>query len=242
MKGRTLIVVAHPDDETLAFFSAMHRFGDCVIVHVTDGSPLNLHHARNAGFETRAAYARARRAELDCALSVLGGRETRELGFVDQETWRDLPGLVDAVAGVIREVRPSVIFTHPYEGGHPDHDSTAFAVARAVRCEDRAVEVREGAFYNAFGSGEVLQPDSRDTERRLSAEAWSLKRRMLDCFVSQASVLNQFNLEIERERAAPEHDFTVAPHAGPLNYEGWGLAFNGADWRAAARKALGRCV
>jgi len=240
MKGRVLIVVAHPDDETLAFFSTMQRFRDCVIVHVTDGSPLNLHDSLNAGFETREAYARARRGELDCALSVLGGRETRELGYVDQETWRDLPGLIDAVAGVIREVRPSVIFTHPYEGGHPDHDSTAFAVARAGALERRSIKVREGAFYNVFGTGKFLPSDLRVTERRVSSEAWPMKRRMLDCFVSQAGVLNQFALEVERERQAPEYDFTVAPHSGPLNYEGWGLAFTGADWREAARKALGR--
>jgi LmbE family N-acetylglucosaminyl deacetylase len=145
MKGRVLIVVAHPDDETLAFFHVMGQARDCVILHVTDGSPLDLRGARNAGFETREAYARARRAELECALSVLGGRETRELGFVDQETWRDLPGLVEAVARVIREVRPSFIFTHPYEGGHPDHDSTAFAVVQASARERTSIEVREGA-------------------------------------------------------------------------------------------------
>ncbi len=236
MNERVLIVVAHPDDETLAFFHLMSTARDCVIVHVTDGSPLNLRDAQNASFETREEYARARRAELECALSLLGGRETRELGFVDQETWRDLPGLIDSVARVIDDVRPSVVFTHPYEGGHPDHDSTAFAVAQAAQ----SIEVREGAFYNAFGSGEFLPSDSRVTERRLDADAWSLKRRMLDCFVSQAGVLSNFHPEVERERAAPTYDFTVAPHAGPLNYEGWGLAFEGADWREAARKALGR--
>ena len=236
MNGPVLIVVAHPDDETLAFFHVMMAARDCVIVHVTDGAPLNPHDGQNAGFETRDEYARARRGELDCALNVLGGRETRELGFVDQETWRDLPALTDAVKRVIREVCPAAIFTHPYEGGHPDHDSTAFAVAQAAS----SIEVLEGAFYNAFGPGEFLPSDSLVTENRLPAEAWPLKRRMLDCFVSQAGVLNQFSLEVERERLAPEYDFTIAPHAGSLNYEPWGWAVTGAEWREAARKALAR--
>ncbi len=149
MNGPPLIVVAHPDDETLAFFSLMRASSDCVILHITDGSPLRLHDAQAAGFTTRDAYAAARCAELKAALAELGGRETRQIGMVDQESWRDLSVLADSIYEVMQEVRPRAIYTHPYEGGHPDHDSVAFAVAQAVTRSP--VEVFEGAFYNGLG-------------------------------------------------------------------------------------------
>src|SRR6185437_15529506 len=49
--------------------------------------------------------------------------------------WQAAWHLVDvsrAVMDILEELKPDVILTHPYEGGHSDHDSTAFAVHLAA--------------------------------------------------------------------------------------------------------------
>ncbi len=61
---------------------------------------------------------------------------------------------------------------------------------------------------------------------------------MIDCFVTQRWMLEQFDLSTERFRIAPAYDFRQPPHPGELHYEtlGWGIA--GADWRREAADAL----
>ncbi len=36
---RVMIVVAHPDDETIGLGAQLRRFEDALLVHVTDGAP-----------------------------------------------------------------------------------------------------------------------------------------------------------------------------------------------------------
>ena len=52
----------------------------------------------------------------------------RDFGYVDGEASTQLIELVFDVADLMDEVRPDVVLTHPYEGGHSDHDATVFAV------------------------------------------------------------------------------------------------------------------
>ena len=72
-----------------------------------------------------------------------------------------------AVRAEILGFRPEVVLTHPYEGGHPDHDAVAFAVwaaLRGMREEDRP-EIVEAAGYHAGTGGE----DSLDEDGRVFA-------------------------------------------------------------------------
>jgi LmbE family N-acetylglucosaminyl deacetylase len=66
--GRTVLVVAHPDDETLGCGALLARFADLTIIHVTDGAPRRGDDAARAGFSSPDAYAEARRRELREAL------------------------------------------------------------------------------------------------------------------------------------------------------------------------------
>ena len=54
---------------------------------------------------------------------------------------------------------PTSILTHAYEGGHPDHDAVAFAVAAAVRVAGRAADttIVEMPFYRAGPEGWIRQ-------------------------------------------------------------------------------------
>jgi N-acetylglucosamine malate deacetylase 2 len=41
--------------------------------------------------------------------------------------------LARSLAATLAEIAPVLVLCHPYEGGHPDHDATAFAVAATCR-------------------------------------------------------------------------------------------------------------
>jgi LmbE family N-acetylglucosaminyl deacetylase len=147
---RVLIVIAHPDDETIGLGAQLGRFDDALLVHLTDGAPRDGYDARNYGFAEIADYAAARRGELDAALRAGGAGRLRRLGLgiPDKEAWRDLAGLARRLAELLQAEKPASVFTHAYEGGHPDHDSAAFAVHAARRLADYPPVIIEMPFYH----------------------------------------------------------------------------------------------
>ncbi len=68
--GRTALVVAHPDDETLAAGGSWAYLGDLLLIHITDGAPRHLDDAAKAGFATPEDYGQARQNELRQALNI----------------------------------------------------------------------------------------------------------------------------------------------------------------------------
>jgi N-acetylglucosamine malate deacetylase 2 len=245
----TLVVVAHPDDEAIGAGGLLAGLPDAVVAHVTDGAPRDERPALTRGFQTREEYARARRREVTNALSHVGitPERCRGLGYVDGELSLQLLELVFDVADLMDEVRPDIVLTHPYEGGHSDHDATAFAVHLAC-----GILRRDGApaptvfeltsYHNFSGSRRVLNflpfVGSEPRTITLTQAEKALKKRMYDEFVSQKQVLERFPIGIERYRAAPRYVFTKAPHQGLLDYERFCTIITGAQWRQNAGKAL----
>jgi LmbE family N-acetylglucosaminyl deacetylase len=246
---RTAIIVAHPDDEAIGAGALMRDLPGVVVVHVTDGAPKRIDAVRRNGHETREEYARARRDEVLAALRLVGipADRIRSLGYVDGEAALRLVEISYAVAGLLDELRPEVVLTHPYEGGHTDHDATAFAVHLAC-----GVLRREGvpapivleltSYHNRNGQrvhADFLPFWSVPTRRvDLVPELQLLKERMFRFFTTQQKVLSSFPLNVERFRVAPRYVFTVPPHDGPLDYERYCTTITGAEWRANAEKAL----
>ena len=246
---RVVVIVAHPDDEAIGAGAVLRGFPDVTIVHVTDGAPLDEDYAQRKGYETRDAYAQARRNEVVAALKVIGLPEERirSLGLVDGEAAWHLVELCHKVADLFDELQPDVVLTHPYEGGHSDHDSTAFAVHLAagmlLRQGQRAPIILElTSYHNYHGRRRVFSflPFSASRVRTvyLTAEDRRIKREMFDQFTSQLPVLEKFPLEVERFRQAPRYLFTVPPHEGQLDYERLCRRITGAEWRAQAERAL----
>jgi N-acetylglucosamine malate deacetylase 2 len=244
-----LVVVAHPDDEVISAGAVLRGFPNVTIVHATDGAPADPGYAQRKGFLTREAYAEARRAEVVAALDVIGIPEARiqGLGFVDGEASWHLVELCHKVADLIHDVRPDVVLTHPYEGGHSDHDSTAFAVhlaAGLLRRDGLPVPVilELASYHNYKGRRRMLDflPfRGRPVKTiRLGVEARGVKRTMLDLFTSQRELLRTFPIDVERFRQAPRYLFTVPPHEGELDYERLCKKMTGAEWRANAARAL----
>jgi len=248
-KTTTLVMVAHPDDEAIGAGGLLAGMPEAVIAHVTDGAPRDDKYAQTKGFQTREAYARARRREVVNALAHIGitPERCRGLGYVDGEASLQLTELVFDVADLMDEVRPGIVITHPYEGGHSDHDATAFAVHLACGILRRdnvptPLVLELTSYHNFSGERRIfsflpfLGTDSRTIE--LTEHEKVLKKRMYDEFNSQKTVLDRFPIAIERFRAAPRYQFTAAPHEGQLEYERFCTFITGAQWRDNAGKAL----
>ncbi|HLH16776.1 MAG TPA: PIG-L family deacetylase [Bryobacteraceae bacterium] len=250
-----LVVAAHPDDETIGAGGMLARLRDVTILHITDGAPRDMADARAAGFENREDYAAARRRELEAAMRLagIGNGQLLHLNVVDKEASLEMAYVTLKLVHLLRELRPGAVLTHAYEGGHPDHDAAAFAVHAACARVTAPPDVYEFASYHAAAqvaaAGSSQAPVRMETGRFLpggdAGEVYVLdeaqrdnKRRMLECFPTQAGMLRHFALDEERFRPAPAYDFTAAPHAGTLLYESWNWGITGERWRLLAGEAL----
>ncbi len=247
----TVILAPHPDDETIGLGGQLARLEGAILIYVTDGAPRNLLDANAAGSSHRQAYAEARCKELGSALALAGIEtcQTRMLALVDQEASLDLVGLTDRLYEMLTEIHAELILTPAYEGGHPDHDATAFAIHAAAalltqKGFDPPALVEYALYHDKDGARSACEflPCENCEERTLllPAPACDLKRRMLECFATQRKTLAGFPVELERLRLAPRYDFTQPPHAGTLYYERFDWGMTGARWRTLAREALER--
>jgi N-acetylglucosamine malate deacetylase 2 len=234
---RAMVVVAHADDETIALGARMERLHGAHFIHVTDGAPRNEHDSRSHGFQSLDDYRKARAQELTGMFREAGLHRASQicLNFPDQEASLNLADITRRVAQQITEHEPEIIFTHPYEGGHPDHDACAFAVHHAVamnraRGGGRPLVI-ETPFYHGgpagFQAGTFLRSDGWMPEMfyELSDSERKRKQKLVTCFATQRETLKGFHDATERFRIAPVYDFTRPPHPGKLLYEHypWGM-------------------
>ena len=235
------LVVAHPDDETLGLGSRLHLFDRLTLIHLTDGAPQDMADARTAGFRNRETYAAARTAELAAALEVLDARPVRSqsYGFVDQTLVDHLPELTRRL--VVDVAGQAAVVTHAYEGGHPDHDACALAVARA-RSVLGASAPQAYEFAGYFGLDGVLQANRFHPDPDRSETAWDLtpaerdrKARAFAAHASQTRILDNFPPDVERMRPTSVYDFTRPPPPGDPLYDRYGWSLTSAAWRARAR-------
>jgi len=232
------VVVAHPDDETIAIGGQLARMRGVKIVHVTDGAPADMKDAEANGFSRREDYAAARRRELEAAVAIAGiGPEACHLiGVADQSSAYHLAEIASRLADLFEKQGIGTVFTHALEGGHPDHDSTAFAVRAASHLTARRnlppPVIYEFPLYRLKQGQSVFQEfiPAGDVEYAvaLDDEAAEMKRRMLAAHLTQQRIIGPFSMKTERFRPASPADFRELPNEVLYAQRDWGL--RPSDW------------
>jgi LmbE family N-acetylglucosaminyl deacetylase len=237
--GKTLVLVAHPDDEAVGCGALLQRMREPVVVFATDGAPHDPYFWEKYG--SREAYAEMRRQEARAALGLAGVRQVEFLQagegyFTDQELFRCLAQGLESLSALLRRHSSTALLTLAYEGGHPDHDSCsclASVLARRFslpvwemplyfrRADGAALYQR---FRNQNGTEIALQPSSKEQTTKLD---------ILAAYASQGEVLKQFSAAPEWFRPQAAYDYSQPPHSGVLNYEAWGWPIKGAEVSAA---------
>ena len=246
---RLAVLAAHPDDESIGASIVLARFPQTRVIFLTDGAPRDLRLWPPNMASTREDYAATRRHEAREALGHAGATPAQLywLGGIDQESIVDALSLAERLAQLLEQLRPDLLITHPYEGGHPDHDCAALVARLALQklpaefnaptlCEMTSYHARDGQcitgeFLNSDPASEIVL-DLTDADRER-------KRRMMSEYKSQRLVLKGFPIVAERLRIAPTCDFTDPPHEGELWYENMGWT-TGDRWRRLAARACAR--
>ncbi|HEY3928940.1 MAG TPA: PIG-L family deacetylase [Candidatus Koribacter sp.] len=232
--NRTLLLVAHPDDESISCGALLQRIREPIVVYGTDGGPEDQYFWGKYGSPEQ--YVALRREEATNALGAVGVREIHWLRdaqgrqFRDQHLFRNLPPAAEALRKLVAEYKPDVILTLAYEGGHPDHDSCNF-LGRQIATGFN-LPVWEAPLYFRRANNMLLQEfrSTNGTEIDLIPTAEELRRKRIMCeaYVSQRGVVQIFENNVrETFRPMSQYDYTRPPHEGTLNYEAWQWPMNG---------------
>jgi len=241
---RVIVIAAHPDDETIGASLVLSRLPQTEIVYLTDGAPRDCNLWSPDAKGSREDYAGLRRRETENALAHVGvgAQQITWLGGEDQETIFKPTELMTKLVEILQTSGPEILVTHPYEGGHPDHDTSALVVKMALASAPSNSLLIEMTSYHAGGggcvTGEFLNPDANEIVCELTPDDCARKRRMMEAHSSQRAVLVGFGINRERFRPAPTYDFTKPPHMGRLWYEHMAWPMTGACWRSLARAAI----
>jgi LmbE family N-acetylglucosaminyl deacetylase len=245
--GRTLLLVPHYDDECAAG-GLLQQLPDVTVLFLTDGAPRDPYFWQ--GWGSREAYSALRKRESVEALAASGIRKVLSIDEIpgtqaptDQELYRSLPEAFNAIHALVSRLKPKTILAPAYEGGHPDHDASSFLAAQIAR--HTGAEHWELPYYHRRASGEVRQqeflqhlPSNFEITLWLSDAEITRKRAMWSRYQSQCAVLNEFAVEKEIYREAPQYAWDRPPHPGVLNYEAWRWRATGREISAAFQSAL----
>lgn len=228
--ARTLVLVAHPDDEAVGCGALLQRIADPMVVYATDGAPRSDYFWQN--YNSREEYARARAEEAENALHSVGVESLHILcdgSIVDQELFGNLEQAYGSLTEILEAELPDAILTMAYEGGHPDHDACCFLAAMAAKqfglpCWEMPLYHRRDNVLQRqrFLAGAGIEID-------ITREELVRKMNMFAAYDSQAEVLREFLPYLESFRPLPAYDFAHPPHEGTLNYEAWGWPMKGWD-------------
>lgn len=151
----TLVVVAHPDDETFGCGGTIAKWGDCAVVVLTDG-------VSSRGVSETAA--KERHDAFIQAMRILGVKSTSYHGLPDDQRLDsgDFLDLTNMVAAAIAWHTPDRILTHHLGDLNKDHRLTAEAVLIACRppnrCEILSFETPSSTEW-AYGMEPAFRPN-----------------------------------------------------------------------------------
>jgi LmbE family N-acetylglucosaminyl deacetylase len=243
------VIVAHPADEVVGAGCLISKLVDVTVLHVTDGAPCEMADVEAAGFKDRAEYAEARKRECISALAIAHVPEDRvvDIEVTDHCASDDMADLTKRITNFLQLSGADIVITHPYEGGHPDHDATAFATHAALRLMKEKGLRPPALFEMALHPSEDFKakipeflpgPERETTTLLLDERATKLKGKMFACFETQRECLAVSPFGPEKFRQPSAYDFTTPPHTGKLHYENFDWAPKSCEWQTKARRAL----
>jgi LmbE family N-acetylglucosaminyl deacetylase len=243
---RTLVLVAHPDDECIAFGALLQRMREPLVVFATDGSPADPYFWQKYG--SREAYAVLRRKEALESMRAAGVKDVLFLTdmpggekLVDQELFRNLHTAYDLLADAVARRMTPALLTLAYEGGHPDHDACSFLAAQLAQAA--SIPCWEAPLYHRDADGAGLFQDFRTPtddvmDVRPTEAEQERKREMCRAYLSQGDFLQKFDVSREIVRPQASYDFTRPPHEGKTNYEVWQWSMTAQEVSAAFAEFL----
>ena len=247
-----LVFGAHQDDLEIASGGLINKIvlegGRVSVVYTTNGAPNNPLYYPRWGISEPTKYSELRRAESLNALSKLGLKESDAtfLDFPDQSLIHNLDRGIEIISSLIESIKPAVIITPAYEGGHPDHDATRFMVEESLKGNKKSEnwEYTEYNLYNGqinlfkFLEGGLIEQLILDEQTRRT------KMDAFECFVSQRKYIDPFLsskvMKREQFRRWRREDFTSLPHERPLHYETVNIKVNPEDALQKFREYLMR--
>jgi LmbE family N-acetylglucosaminyl deacetylase len=246
--GRTLVLVAHPDDET-ACAALLQRAPEAIVVFCTDGAPSAEYFWGRYG--SRADYAAVRRREAENALRIAGKagpdflRDALNEPFKDQELYPQVRSALSSLLAKASHWEPQAILAPAYEGGHPDHDTCSFLAYLLGR--KLGIPVWEMPLYHRADDGslvhqEFLSPAGPDTVLPLTPAELDMRRAMFAAYASQPDASDFVCSSVERYRPQPAYDFCIPPQPTPVNYEAWGWPMTSTQVSEAFRSVLVDCT
>ena len=235
-KGGALVLLAHNDDEFFISPRILHekRSGARVrIVFLTHGSIYGAPSAKRSAESAKAL-----------ASLGIGARDILALGekesIFDMSLCENMDKAALALNAWLANDPPERIYTHAWEGGHPDHDSAhllgAFLAKRFGLLDDLYEFPCYGGGWGPIARVMRLQPGGGEViERRLALReglrALALMRYFPSQFRSLIGLLPEsfwrlVVLRRERLRKVPARDYHLRPHPGRLFYERrYGISF-----------------
>lgn len=215
--SRLLVVAAHPDDETIGAGVLMARTcrqgGQVRVIIVNTGIA-----AWRSGDHT--ALFAERRGETLAALALAGvpPKNVTFLGIPDLQTAAHFFSLVATLRSEIQEFRPDGVVVSAWEGAHPDHDLSHYAVVVAT---DRGATVPVWEFpeynrrYSRTGRAGFLQEGWPFVALGLTPEELGLRRAMIACFPSEGPFVRRFGEQPELLQPLPHYNYRLPPDILP---------------------------
>jgi N-acetylglucosamine malate deacetylase 2 len=204
---RLLVLVAHPDDETIGCGVLLQRVPSALVVFAVDGAPAGYGIERKFG--SLQNYSEARFKEASRALALARNCSFRRLNapsgtfFPDRHLFEHLQDAADSLVTIARGFRPDAIVSHAFEGGHIDHDACSLLAKHAA--DKLSLNHFDFPLYWKNEDGRDVFQEFRNVQEQEtlltpSKAEIAIKNKMLAEYKTQRKLVAVFSPNIERFR------------------------------------------
>lgn len=242
---RPLAIYAHLDDEIIGCSNAIHLLRKRIhVAYATDGMPSPIEDPSyfhpHTNYKYGDDYKSMRQQEAVQALSILGVTNSSRLHFLDlpdSTLLKNIGLLKERILELLKFIKPDLIITASYEGGHIDHDVLTAVIWHCT--EGTNINICETPLYSLGESGFINHNFPTDRHRiwnncvASSLRVMLAKRLAFQAYVSQEQDIRHFSpLATEsyfitnRGNSPGLEAFRTAPNGSRILYEKGGNKFS----------------